>query len=337
MTGIERVQAVLSGKEPDRIPFVPIIHAGLAGMFNVPLGRFFTDARAMSDVIVKGFQTFGYDGVQLSLGVTAEPEALGAEVEQPDNAPPILKGRLLEDPANLEGLREIDIVTRGRFPMFREAVERVVEAIGNEAFVIVTLRGPFLMAAQLRGVENALMDMIVNTQALCGILDFTTDTSARLGCAFADTGAHAVILGEATCSPSFISPAAYRGLIRERHQLVIRQLKENGWRTLGLHICGNLTPILEDVLTTGADLVDVDHQVSPLKALDLNNGRAVLRGNLDPSGVFAFGTEEALVRQTSRLKEETEGRGCWIYGSGCDISPGSPARTLRRVAELLRE
>ena len=61
----------------------------------------------------------------------------------------------------------------------------------------------------------------------------------------------------------------------------------------------------------------------------------MLRGNLDPSAVFTFGTEETINRETASLKADVEGRGCWMYSSGCDISPGTPVENLRRVLTAL--
>jgi len=335
MTGLQRVQAVLAGEKPDRTPIVPIIHSGLARMFGVPLSRFFTDAQVMAETIIRGYRTFGYDGVQLSLGVTAEPEALGARVRQPEDGGPVLQERLLEDPGNLNRLRDIDLLERGRFPMFRRAVERVVQAIGGEALVIVTLRGPFLMAAQLRGAEDVLMDTVTAPELLAGVLAFTTETSLRCGLAFRGTGAHAVVLGEATCSPNFIPPATYRGLVLDHHRRVVGELCQAGWSAVGLHICGNILPIFEDVVSTGVNLVDIDHQVAPAEVLKANRGRAVLRGNLDPSAVFAFGTPEVIDRRVAELRRAVEGRGSWVYSSGCDISPGTPAENLERAMKAL--
>jgi MtaA/CmuA family methyltransferase len=317
-------------------------------MFGVPLGRFFADPEQMADVIIRGFRTFGYDGVQLSLGVTAEPEALGARVEQPTDGAPILRERLLSDPENLARLKEVNPLEGGSFPRFRQALERVMEAIGEEAFVIVNLRGPFLMAAQLRGVERLLMDTIESPDLLDVILEATAEVALRLGLGFLDSGAHALVLGEATCSPNFIPPGTYRRFVHDRHRRLVGELRGAGWAVVGLHICGNLLPILEDVLTTGANLVDIDHQVSPAEALRRNRGRAVLRGNLDPSSVFAFGTPETIKQAVASLRAQVrsatspgppapaiEGAGHWIYGSGCDVSPGTSAENLSLVLAAL--
>ena len=49
----------------------------------------------MARTMIQGYHQFGFDGVQLSLGVTGKTEALGARVEQPINGAPILKEYLL--------------------------------------------------------------------------------------------------------------------------------------------------------------------------------------------------------------------------------------------------
>ena len=116
MTGLERIVKVMSGESPDAVPTLPMMHTGLATIADVPLGRFFNDAAVMAEVMVGGAERFGFDGVQLSQGVTGEAEALGASVEQPENASPVLQEYLLAKPERLDALREHDPATGGRMP-----------------------------------------------------------------------------------------------------------------------------------------------------------------------------------------------------------------------------
>ena len=104
MNGRQRIERVLSGRDVDRLLCLPIVHAGLAPLFGVSLGDFATQAEAMTDVIVRGSCAFGYDGVQLSLGVIGEAEALGAPTRQPADSAPVLKGSLVPDMGNLDTL-----------------------------------------------------------------------------------------------------------------------------------------------------------------------------------------------------------------------------------------
>ncbi|MCJ7549119.1 MAG: uroporphyrinogen decarboxylase family protein [Anaerolineae bacterium] len=340
MTGRERIDAALTGQPVDRLPTMPILHSGLPPIFGVPMGNFFTSAETMADVIVRGLRTFGYDGVQLSLGVTGEVEALGATVDQPLDAAPILRQHLLPDLTDLRALEALrDRASHhapaqgGRMPLYCEAVARTREATGDEAFVLAMLRGPLLTASQLCGVESLLLAMITAPEAVVQVLEFTTDVALQLGKWLLHSGAHGLILGEATCSPNFISPKHYRRLVHSQHRALIQGLRRAGWQHVGLHICGNVAPIMDDIISTGATFMDVDYQVPAARAKCLTDNRIALRGNLDPSSVFRFGSPDDVRRETTALIENltgaaTDGPNSWILSSGCDIPPGTPAENI---------
>jgi len=335
MRGRERISRVLAGEAVDRPPVLPIIHTGLAGVFGAPLGCFFTDAEVMARVIVDGYRRFGYDGVQISLGVTGEAEALGATTEQPDDGAPALREHLLTDIANIDNLRSRDPTTGGRMPLFFSALEKVSRQIGSGAFILATLRGPLLIASQLRGPEEILVDMLESPEAVEQMLDFAVEVALKLARPTLTAGAHGLVLGEATCSPSFISPALYRQLVLPRHRRLIAELKRIGWRFIGLHVCGNIVAILEDLISTGTGFLDVDYQVPVEKAIALTRNRVALRGNLDTSSVFRFGTPDKARRETEALCRATVGAR-WLISSGCDIPPGTPAENIAACIETVR-
>jgi len=335
MTGLERVEGCFAGRQLDRQPILPMMHSALAVYAGVRIGDFFTDAGIMSRVLIDGYRRFGFDGVQLSLGVAAEPEAFGAQVDQPPDGGPILREHLLADVKHLDKLRGRDPCTGGRTPLFFEAVEKVAQQIGNEAFILATLRGPLVMASQLRGVEDVLIDMIERPALVEEILAFAVETTLNVARPTLAAGAQGVLLGEATCSPNFISPDFYRRLVWPHHKRLVAGLKEMGWRHVGLHVCGNIVPIIEDLIATGVDFFDVDYQVPAVKAVELVKNRVTLRGNLDPSSVFRFGTPDQVRSQTEALCRTVRGTR-WIMGSGCDIPAGTPAENLLAFTESIR-
>ncbi len=340
MTGLERVNAAWMGQPVDRLPSLPILHSGLPSMFGMPLGRFFTSASAMASVIVRGYRTFGYDGVQLSLGVTGEAEALGARVEQPVDGAPILCQQLLPDLTDAHALEVLESAAErhppeagGRMPLYYEAVARTVDMIGEEAFVLSMLRGPLLAASQICGVEALLVTMITDPEAVTRVLAFTTRIAEALGRRLLGSGAHGLAIGEATCSPNFISPKLYRSMVLPWHRRLVRSLREAGWQHVGLHICGDVAPIMEDVISTGVTFMDIDYQVPARKATEIAAGRVGLRGNLDPSSVFRFGSRADVQRETATLVQELDARAeetpvRWVLSSGCDIPPGTPAENI---------
>lgn len=331
MTGKERVLRVLARKETvSPPPCAPILHSGLAPIVGVPLGEYFSSAEAMARTILEGWRRFGYEGVQLSSGVTAEAEALGAPTEQPAEGAPLLKEHILADASGIEALREIDVTTRGRLPMFREALEMVARQVGEEACTIATIRGPLLMAAQLMGTEGVLMSAMTDPEGIAAILDFTNDVARRVGAWLAGAGADALVIGEATCSPNFIAPDMYREMVRPRHAELISTLKAAGWQAVGLHICGNVEAIVDDVVATGVTFYDVDYQ-APLGAiLEKTAGRAAMRGNLDPSAQMRFGDADIVTTATREMRAMTDSAP-WVVSSGCDIPPGTPAQNIEAL------
>ncbi len=333
MNGLERVRCALRGEAADRPPLLPILHSGLPGLFGVSQGAYFAAAPTMAEVIDRGYRAFGYDGVQLSLGVTGEAEALGALVEQPEDAGPVLRSSILPDLTRVDDLRSRDPTVGGRMPLYFEAVRRTVDDIGAEAFVLAILRGPLLMASQLCGVESCLIALLEQPEAMARVLDFTSAVVVRLGAWLRASGAHGLMLGEATCSPNFISPRLYRRMILPRHREVVAALRQVGWSTLGLHICGDTRPILKDLITTGVDLLDIDYQVPAREASEITEGQVALRGNLDPSRVFRFGSVQDVRDATSALRRTVAGDPRWILSSGCDIPPGTPAEALAAFVE----
>lgn len=327
MNSRQRVESVLAGESAERPPLMPIIHTALARVQGVKLGQYFTDAQTMADTAVRGCREFGFDGVQLTMGVAGEAEALECRVEQPADAGPLVRSHPLQDPDALERLRQYDPALGGRMPMYHAAVAEVVRQIGGETFVLSTLRGPLNIASQLRGVEDILIDTIENPELAERILDFTTEVAVRCARASLEAGAHGLIFGEATCSPNFISPAMYRRLVHPRHVRLMAELRQMGWRFLGLHVCGNILPILDDLIATGVDLLDVDYQVPARQAIERAAGRVALRGNLDPIGDLFNASADHVGARMRTLRAETAGRR-WILSSGCDIPPGTPKENL---------
>lgn len=335
MTGRERILNTLAGGPVDRLPAMPIVHAGLARAAGVPLGRFYSDAEVMADVIIGGFERFGWDGVQLTLGVAAEPEALGATVEQPPDGAPLLRQHLLADVGRLPNLATLDPATGGRIPLYHAAVRRVADRIGDRAFVLSTLRGPLNIASQLRGVEDMLIDMLRQPQTAAVVLEFATATAVRVARSAIASGAHAIVFGEATCSPNFISPDMYRRVVKPWHVRLMGEVKAMGWRFAGFHVCGRVLPIIEDLVEAGADFLDIDYQVPVGEAIAAAAGRIALRGNLNPFDLLLRGTPEEVGRATAAVLREAAGAR-WIVGSGCDIPPGTPAENLAAFAETVR-
>ena len=98
----------------------------------------------------------------------------------------------------------------------------------------------------------------------------------------------------------------------------------------------NIVPIFDDIIGTGVDFLDVDYQVPAKMALDVTQGRVALRGNLDPSSVFRFGTEAHVRAETAALCQDVGDHAGWVMCSGCDIPPGTSAENIAAFVEVVK-
>ncbi len=95
-----------------------------------------------------------------------------------------------------------------------------------------------------------------------------------------------------------------------------------------LHICGNTTAILPDMIRTGADIVDIDHLVVSMgEFIPLLSDGQVVSGNSDPVSVIRYGTREKIEFSVRQCFKETKGRG--IVSAGCEIPPDTPVDNMR--------
>jgi uroporphyrinogen decarboxylase len=336
VNGRQRVISALNGEPVDRLPIAPILHSALAPVFNVELDRYFTDASSMARVLAKGQKHFGLDLIQFSLGVAAEPEALGGEMAFPPGAAPMLKKHPLTDLSDVDRFRVEDIVSRGRFPMYHEAIRKLRRHVGDAAFVVSTLRGPLNVTSQLYGVENTLIALLEEPDAVQRVLDLSVDLTVDLARESLAAGADGLLFGEATASPNFIRPDMYRELLHPAHVRLVKAVRDLGWQHVGWHVCGDIRPIIPDLISTGADWLDVDYQVPPDAAIALSEQKVALRGNLDPVSVLFKGQPDHIREATRTLVRETA-NARWLLGSGCDIPPGTSEANLQAFAHAARQ
>lgn len=99
-----------------------------------------------------------------------------------------------------------------------------------------------------------------------------------------------------------------------------------------LHICGNTTAILPNMIKTGADIVDIDHLVTTMEDfVHLLSEKQVFSGNSDPVSVIKDGTPESIRESVVSCFEKTHHRG--IVSAGCEIPAETPLENFRAYME----
>ena len=91
------------------------------------------------------------------------------------------------------------------------------------------------------------------------------------------------------------------------------------------------------MLETGIDAVELDYKTDIKKIFDIYQNKAVLIGNIDPSGVLAMGTIDEVNNKTIELLEIYKDSNRFILNAGCAIPAETPSDNLQAMIKVARE
>ena len=336
MTGAERIRKIIKGETPDRVPVFPLVHFGTAHVGGVKIKEYSTNAATNARCLITAARLCGYDGIHPGVDVTVEGEAVGSKVEYPEDNIPFVVESFLKTP-DINKLSIPDPYKAGRMPMIIESTKICVKEAGQELYVCPVIMGPMNCASQIRGVENLMFDFIDRPDFAKEFLDFCTEVEITFGKALIDAGAPSVIIGEALCSPAFISPKLYSEFIIPRQQKLIAALFAHGIESTFLHTCADISRVAVDYcVNSGTNAVDIDWQVDMkwlLNLPEIKKAGTAARGNLNPAGTLLTGTPDEVIAEAKVLIESVKDTKKFMLCSGCDINPNSLPGNVSAMVE----
>jgi MtaA/CmuA family methyltransferase len=332
VTGRERVLAALAGRPADRVPVLLHNFLMAARENGVPQARFRCDGRAIADSFIRSVETYGYDGVLVDVSTAMLAGALGVPVDYPEDQPARCRGPLVSSLEAVPDLPPPDIA--GHFEI-RAAVEavRLLKAHFGDA---IAVRGnadqcPFSLAAMVRGLDAWMMDLVdAEPEKLDALLGYCAAATGQFLALMAGAGADILSNGDSPAGPDLVSPAVYRRFAQPWEKACAARAHALG-KPYILHICGNTGPILENMIATGADGLELDYKTDARRAARAMAGRTCFIGNIDPSGVLALGTPAAVTAAGRAIREIFAGNPRFILNAGCAIPAETPAENLQAL------
>lgn len=335
LTSIERVEIVLRGGIPDRVPVDLHNFMMTAQASGAPFPEFFRDGEAMAEGQIKAWHEYGHDVLLLENGTAALAQACGCGVEYFDESAPVSFTPALKSLDDLDSLKMPDPYRDGGLPELLKTTRIVVNEIGDKAFIMGRAdQGPFSLAAMILGMDVFLYELGAGKRldAIRRLLEFSLEASYRYCVAQMEQGAHMTSIGESLAGPDVCSPKLYKAFEWPYAQRLVARLKEQNI-PLAYHICGNATRIAGEMADTGAAVLELDYKCDLPKIKEATRGKSTILGVIDPSGVLALGTPELV---TGRVREELEvlaPGGGLILGPGCALPPTTPPENVHALVE----
>jgi len=338
MNGFERINAALRGEKPDKVPVMLHNFMMAAREHGVTMEEYRNSPKVIAETFIAAVEKYQYDGILVDIDTVTLAGAVGVPVDFPVNeAARSHQGNL----ANLEDvvyLKPVDIEGYKYIRIWVEAVRLLKEYFKDEIYI----RGncdqlPFSLASMMRGAQNWMLDLMTGTdEHLFLLLEYCTNACSQFINLMAQTGCDMVSNGDSPAGPEMISPDMYFKYVLPYEQRIVKTAHQAG-KAYALHICGNTEPILEYMVMTGADALELDYKTDINKIFNTIHDKATLIGNIDPSGVLAMGSVEQVRAKTLELLSVYQNSNRFILNAGCAIPPTTPSENLKMMIQTARE
>lgn len=336
----ELVTRALNGLPTSRAPTGPLAVHFCARLTGVSVRQYTTDPRVLADSVIRYHDRFRPDAVWLSADTWVSAEAMGAAVASTGDDQPFggTGMPLVRTARDIDRILPPDPGVQGRYPLMLEALRRIVEALGKDVFVVACFdQYPFSLAAALLGLQECMLKLADDPAMVNALMERCLEYGVAYARGLSDAGADLLSGGDSPAG--LLGPSAYREVALPFEQRLVAAVKAATKKPVSLHVCGNALPILTDMATSGADVLEIDHQVDLTRACRTVGPDVALWGNLDPVGVLAQGSgaevQRAVWQALDAVKEAGHRR--FVLSSGCTLAMETPAGNLDAMNAVARE
>lgn len=363
MTSRERMQAALSGKETDRVPFFPCIyidHACFAtghdfeeAIADPRLGiRLMLEANSLyhSDVVrvlmtpprkwfdEKEVRRDGGDLVQVDQRTGKTDGRFdvygGGKLIPTKPVPPV---ETLDDATRIAWPDADELLETGCMDAAHEVCEMAHE---KDLFVVGITDGQTLnfLVERCGSTEIAMLALVEQRELAMKLIDIATATSIAVGNAFAEIGVDCLYIGDSYASGSVISSQMYEEYCAPAYQRAADAAHANGLLVYN-HCCGNCNPLLESIKEERLDGIE---GIDPTAGMSVAATRKALGDALCLIGgvsclTLLQATPEEVYAESCACIEAGGRSGRYVLGSACAVPRFTPTENMHAFAKAALE
>lgn len=200
-------------------------------------------------------------------------------------------------------------------------------------------------AFALRGLEQALMDLVINPDFMRALLDRIYEVNSAVTRRFLEiAGPYLSVVRTsddlATQASLLMSPKTYREVIKPYHKRFNAMIKEHTDAAIFLHCCGNVAPLMDELIDAGFEAIhpiQVSALADPAGLKAKYGNRVTFWGAIDTQQVLPHGTP-ADVREEVRTRIGQFGTGGgYIAGAVHNMQPDIPPANIVAMCDAVRE
>lgn len=266
---------------------------------------------------------FDTDMVSLISDPYRETSAFGASIEYVEEGVPRCLDSLVKTYDDVLNLPDPDVYKCERTLDRIRGAEYYQQILKGSVPVSGWIEGPLAEACDVAGVGEMMIRLMTDPDFSNFLMDKCMITAKKFAKAQIEAGCDLIGMGDAICSQ--IDRDTYDTYIRDRHKELISFIHECG-AEVKLHICGNITHLLESIKETETDIIDLDWMVDMDHARQILGPDVVIGGNINP--VLIQDNEAEEVYSLSRDLVEKYRDQKYLLAGGCEITVLTPPSNL---------
>lgn len=337
MNSRERTLAAIHGLPHDRVPVAQHNFAFAARHVGMSMKEFAYHPERAAQALADTAHDFGYDCIIIDFDTCVLAEAMGATITFPGDEPARVAKSPLQTIQEAIHLKISDPQRDGRLPLWLETTRILRRLVGEDLAIMGRAdQGPFGLLGLLRDPQILMMDLIEQpAEDIFAGLEICVTAGVAFAKAQLAAGADLTSIGDGLAGESVISPTMYRRFA----QPFERQYKEQlGGGLLSLHICGRSNHIIEDMVATGSEVLELDHHNDMDRSFKIIANRCCVFGNIDPSSVLYSGTPNFVREKCREVIESAKLRHArFVLCPGCLVMATTPPENVRAMTAAARE
>ena len=275
------------------------------------------NADKMAALAIGGHTIMGFDNVMPLFSVVQESAALGVTIDWGQkNIMPSAKGVLYRDPEEIDNSDAFLDSPFARTPL--DAIRIIKKELRDAACINGKVFGPWSMAYHTFGIENFLIDTIVDPEKTKKILDRLKVITIRYAKAQIAAGADCITVADHV-TRDLCSPEAYRDFVLPIHKELAKEIK----CPLILHICGYTLDRIQYINQTGFSCFHYDSKNDDLQIRKAASN-ITLAGGTNNTELLRSGSENDIIKDI----EQKMRIGIDIIGPECAVPLDTPLKNL---------
>ncbi|WP_407355835.1 methylcobamide:CoM methyltransferase MtaA [Methanolobus sp. WCC5] len=329
----ERLLKALKGEEVDKVPVLSVTQTAIVELMDQTGAAWpeaHSDAQMMADLAVASYEVCGLEGVRAPYCLTVLAEAMGCTINMgTKNRQPSVTDHPY--PKGVDDLKMPEnLLATGRIPAVLEAMKIMREKVGDEVPIIAGMEGPVTLASDLASVKKFMKWSIKAPEDLNTILDFACDACIEYANALFDAGADVISVPDPVASPDLMAPDSFDKVLKP----VLQKFADNVKGPMILHVCGDVTPILEMMADCHFVSISIEEKVKDLKGAKAKvAGKVTICGNVSSPFTLLAGDEAKVKADATRALED----GVDVLAPGCGIAPDTPVANLKALVQARDE